>query len=1692
MRTASAARSRTLSLVTALALIASLVSPSAVQAEPSNGSAQTVSPSVDLLVGNAPLATVTPNDPDAGCPATFDALAATGAIQGSLGAEKLQLGFNLKLDDAALQENFLTWIEKQGPDSDIKDLDQALDADDDLAPISFSFAYALSDTVEKPAYPVTKDIVVSDESTEIIGHYTYEMVPGSTDLLKVEGVFFKHMYNRTGITIRDYFELDLESGHTGAPELTLSPGNGSVDATVEFSGDEPDDGVFTIAKTVVGRQDGDPNISYKIVAKTDPTSTKADLAGQIISDTLPAGLEFVGAQDASGTALTEGDASGQYRYDEATRTFTYLVPADQANPTEKVTAATITIRTQVSQEAYIDHVSGTSSKATSFSNTASVTKPGTTDPLATSSTVKASFGGTGDAAKPLVKIGRRLGINGSEYTWFLRASAYMSGGRVWVVDRIKGIDTAHDYTKQDGSIAFTVESASRSASIVEPPDPVRFDDLSSEALDALTESGTKAVSYSYDTNGDGTPDEAVLIIPLLDPGDRNKSVTLTYNTTVVADPAAVDPDTLLTLKNDVEMAWSEASYGNGPGTLEGSTPTLSVKKDVTDEYSLLAKTVGIYDEPNHEIPWGIKLNLAGADLGNATQTITDTFDTDKLQLKSLVYRIDGGEDWTEVAEAATNPTASPHYELKEDLASGTTAIVIEVDAVGASLVEFRLVTTVIDPAILGSQLTGERPSDPKVANRVEAELIANGTQRNVTAEASKALPNILLQKRAMKLDGTTAGTEYDYTNHLVTWQVTVNPNHAALSPAEENGTPTALVALTDLLPIGTTFHEVKSVKRTSADGTGIPMSIASTPPGDEPTTEAAITSETDGFLVKLTTAAAVNGDGYSNDTATFTFAPLGGGVAVADQGAFTDSFVITFTTTIDKDYRTATFTDTDKAYKVDNIAELSGTVIGVAAGAAGEVPHKKVDVAAGATQTVRAEPITKKGTFHTPSEAGNPYESTLGPVAYADWAITFNKHACDMEATQVVDELPACYELDLASLSFAKAVVGSDGSATAGEELSPDELASLNVNASYSGFSFTVPAAFKEQPILITFKTLVVDSVSAQGLTNTVNLYRGDVLQTDSTFKPDNAADFNAASYASALRTPWIHAIKTSANTARDSSGTPRHAIGGATFELSANSTWSDDARAWTATPDAPSKSATSKAGSGSAPFWFLSYNVLYTLSEKAAPEGYANDAPSRTIVFVRNASLGADPDFMGGLPDGTLVIAADGSETTVGPPDTTIEHAVNADGGALKGVVVPMADTPTGELAFVKTTDRGGAVKGMSFTLENAGGTVEALHAESDEDGLVKFENVDPGTYTLAENPTEGQRAMFTEAPDFTVEIKADGTCTIESPEADSVVHDGKGYRIVNTYNVGTLALQKVDAGEAGTVLSGAEFALSPEGSDKLAAYLVEDQAQAGAYVLAMSGVLADRGPLDTDENGAPYLAPDESGELKLVAGTYTLAETAVPEGYDGFISPEQRSVTVETGKTPIAITVANEKIVPVTHTVSKAWDEGGDAGGADVLHPPIEVQLLADGEPCRTPETLDEASGWEHRWTDLPSRSSAGPIVYTVVETAVPLGYEATYEARDDQTRITNTRVPTPVAPDAPEGEEGPNGSPSNPPSPESNRTPPGGEASESATLLPTGDGVFGAVPAIAAGAAACALVAAVLQLRGRRRPNGGDDRT
>ncbi|WP_139652024.1 SpaA isopeptide-forming pilin-related protein [Raoultibacter phocaeensis] len=1599
---------RACALMFALLLIAGSV-PLTARAEQSDRASRAPASSIDLIARADPIATLTPDGSAAGRPAVFASLTAHGRIVEAGGQHKLELGFELALDDDALQENLMTWLDAH-PDVDPGDIDTALDGDSGLVAISFAFEYALSDTVVLPSGATENDIVVTvGGSLETIGSYTYEPVPEGTSL-RVEGTFFKHMYSHQGVTAGEYFQLDLEAGHTGTPEVALTPENGSVGASVSFIGDEPEDGTYTIEKSVKAREANDPNLSYAITARTEPSSAKANLAGKTITDTLPAGLEFAGARDKAGNALIEGSDAGCYRYDPATRTFSYLVPENATDPQAAVSEATVVIDAYVSGSLYAEFLAGDASGATTFENTASVCKPGEDAPLTTSLPANARFGGTGDEGRALAKSGTRTGVNGDQYEWTLKASAYLNGGSVWLVDRIQGIETTHDYTRTGGAVAYAVDSVPGSAAVVTPAQPVRFDDISPSALSSLTSGGTQAVTYSYDTDSDGTDDEAVLIVPLADPTQRNKTVTLTYATTVKADPAA-GGTAQVALKNDATMAWDKARYQTGPeGT--GATPTFSVEKDISDEFSLLRKSAGAYNEHKHEMVWDIKLNLAGEDLGAGTQTVTDTFDTDKQAFKELHYRVDGGS-WAAVADAAANPAASPRYTLANDPVAGTTSLLVSIDAVGTHLYEFQLAATVIDPAVLSA------PKNGAVHNEVAADLTVEGIQRSVSDAATKTVPNVLLEKRALKLDGTTVGTEYDYENHQLTWQITVNPHHVALSPVETGGAVTDPVTLTDSLPEGTTFNELLSVTRIAADGSEALLDI--TPhPATGPITGATVTNPTkDAFLIEMTTSETTGTAGYSNDSAIFSFMPKGAGTATDAQGAFDDAFVFTFTTTVDQDYRTATFTDTSKTYTLANAANLKGTVIGSATGAAG-IPHAAVDANARAEQKVHAQPISKSGTFHPASESGNPYEATLGPVAYADWTIVFNKHACDMEGAELKDALPACYELDLDSLVFSRAVIDSGGVAAAGAPLTEDEIATLALDTACDGFSFTVPPTLKEQPLIITFKTLVIDTVAAQGLTNTAELYRNGTRQTNSTFQPTNAANFDASSYASALKTPWLSVTKSSTNSVDDAAGMPEHAIGNATFALGTAKQWDNVSGTWSDAATLRGKTAVTKESNGSASFWFLAYDTLYTLAETVPPSGYANDFAPCSVVFVRDSGLFADQAFSAGLPAGTLIVAADGSTSVAGSGITPPPVAVSTQGGVLRGATLYAADTPSAGVSFTKTTDRGGSVAGMSFTLTSTDDSLAPQTAVSDEYGRVVFPAVDPGSYSLAETPTATQQAQFADAPACTVEMAPDGSFTIASPDdPPSVRHEGGAYAIVNTYKTGTVSLTKADAEDPDSLLSGAEFALFAQNGSVLAAYLLEDAAHPGTYVLSETDDLSNLGEIGADEHGAPYLAADASGTLALTAGTYTLFETVAPIGYSPEIPAAQRTVVIDGSEPNTMLVVENGKAL-VAHTVQKIWADDEDADG---LRPAlIEVQLLADGAPLGDPVQLDGAMGWTHRWEDLPEQTDTGAIVaYSVVESAVPEGYAATYETAEGMSVITNSHVPASVGSEPGEDPDG-----------------------------------------------------------------------
>ncbi|SIT73961.1 Cna B-type domain-containing protein [Edaphobacillus lindanitolerans] len=84
----------------------------------------------------------------------------------------------------------------------------------------------------------------------------------------------------------------------------------------------------------------------------------------------------------------------------------------------------------------------------------------------------------------------------------------------------------------------------------------------------------------------------------------------------------------------------------------------------------------------------------------------------------------------------------------------------------------------------------------------------------------------------------------------------------------------------------------------------------------------------------------------------------------------------------------------------------------------------------------------------------------------------------------------------------------------------------------------------------------------------------------------------------------------------------------------------------------------------------------------------------------------------------------------------------------------------------------------------------------------------------------------------------------------------------------------------------------------------------------------------------------------------------------------------------------------------VAKEW-VGPKAG-------PVTVSLKADGQPTGQTLTLNESSEWKGIFTDLPKHDpeTGQPIRYSIEETEIPTGYEATYSTGDDGVLIvTNT---------------------------------------------------------------------------------------
>lgn len=1449
--------------------------------------------------------------------AAFTAMAVGGSTDEQ--GEKANLWFDWSLDSVGdtsyIQQTgsaFATKFFEQQTRVPTAD-DYLAASDDDLPPIGFQFSCILSDniTVESAQLGVFP-IQVEGEN---IGNYAISLSGSS---LLVTGSFDKSVYARTSVAGRHSMELNVDPQGDSDPEFSVEPKNGQLQVAVEFKtsggGSGQPNSNYTLQKSTLPRSDTDPHITYTLTAGLKPDApADATLAGLVFSDPIPQGLTVTGVK-LDGTALE--DVSG---YTITDGTLSVTIPAVGSAP---VTSAVVTVNTQADLATYQAFLEG---QERAFQNTAVLHRADSPKSLAISDPVTSDLKGAFFAKSE----GQQVGSNGRRYQWTVTAQTYFTGGQVWLVDRIQHIDTAHMYELSGGSLSYQLNGSSYTAA----RDSSFSTSYSALTADILQNSGQNApFYYTCDTDHNSIDDEAVLIIPLTG-AQLGGPLTLKYCTQVVEQSEQDYQNKVL--KNDATMLWSAVGYGPGPGELPAFS--FSLQKETTAHYNLGEKTYSKYNQDTRLLTWQFDVNQCGKEMGDVR--ITDVLSDHSQRFAALRWQVNGGaaQDIPYWDGTGTAP-AAPYYQKTAD--SGATSLTIHLGNIPADqLYTLFLDTEVVDAAFLATQGSAV---DPAIQNTATIYANVGGAPQVSALDAGKKLPNTLLTKKAIKRDGSTEGSQYDYQAHAVNWQVTVNPHHIPLVDG----------VLTDTLPVGTSFKALLSVRRTTAAGGVSDGDISSLVDG------AGTVTFTDGSAVELSHDLATNDSGFSADTATITLRPSGGNTTA-------DQYTFTFCTSVNQDYRDQTFVSMQQQKLVNN-AVLTGSVADIVDGAL-----SPLSASASATQTFKAPPADKSGQYHANTQYGD-----LGKVDYASWKVVMNADQIDMAGASLVDQLPSWFELDPSSVDIREAAIDADGKAT----VRPGAAAiTEGLTAAYDGFTFAVPTQLARTPLIITFDTLLVDSTSAGNMKNGVSLRWDDGREAATAqVQASGATAFDVGRYATALSVPYLQIDKTSTNNAGfTADGRPLFALGGAEFTL-VPLTYSSSG--WAPDPSSLTKTRTTAQTSGTALFLFLQRDTLYQLVETSAPAGYSADTAPSYVVFQTKEPTAA-------YPAGTTVI--DGSEHGA---SITVENQPQTGGSQQQGSVW-----------LTKQTETGQPLPGAVFTLHDKSGKTVDQQATSGRSGLVHFDHVDPGQYTLDEQCPSG----FATAPSYGVTVQYDTAAGYQFTMSGTSGLTGdpdSGYTVINTYTVGDVSLRKTQSESADIPVSGAEFTIYADGQDQPAAYLLEDPAVPGSYRLSSTSM---RGAAATAQNayGDQYWQLQPDGQLMLLTGTYALRETVVPFGFSASSGDPLCTFTVtdHTKGQPVQLQVQNG-LAHVSKTVEKRWDDDGDRDG---LRPAaVTVQLLADGTPLGDPVQVTSQNGWTYTWPDLLYAHDGREIVYSVQEIAVPTGYTVHYSAGN--LLITNTHQP------------------------------------------------------------------------------------
>ncbi|MFA2610608.1 SpaA isopeptide-forming pilin-related protein [Bacillus cereus] len=243
------------------------------------------------------------------------------------------------------------------------------------------------------------------------------------------------------------------------------------------------------------------------------------------------------------------------------------------------------------------------------------------------------------------------------------------------------------------------------------------------------------------------------------------------------------------------------------------------------------------------------------------------------------------------------------------------------------------------------------------------------------------------------------------------------------------------------------------------------------------------------------------------------------------------------------------------------------------------------------------------------------------------------------------------------------------------------------------------------------------------------------------------------------------------------------------------------------------------------------------------------------------------------------------------------------------------------GSLQVIKKDSESGKVlAGAEFKLKNEAGQVVGEAKTTNKDGVVKFENLVPGKYTLEETKApEGYKAL-----EVTVEVKV---------VANEVVKQEVMNEKVKEEITGQLEITKVDANNTNKILAGAVFEIWKDGTK-----------------------------IDT-------LTTNKSGKAtskKLEPGDYTLKEIQAPEGYT--LSDKE-----------MKFTISNEKIevVRLQITNKKDTEKGPEKPGEGTEKPGEGTEKPGEGteKPGEGTEKPGEGTEKPGEGTEKPDEGTEKP---------------------------------------------------------------------------------------------------------------------